>query len=225
MMGPSDNPPLSSRRTDSDTPGDQYRLYELACSIHNQVWMNMYRVGFAQLNKIGVSSTLSMTRDATVTPDTVDFPNWAFLNAQLINLYDWIQKGITPPKDLPRLDYVAMNGPEQIEYKTDAYGNPLGGIRNPWCDVPTATIVPHAYTYYNAAWCSTNPCYSGSGSFTRNYKINFTTDQLTALYGTNVTYTSKALASLESLVAARMILPDDAVALRAMILENPVLMP
>lgn len=230
MMGPSDNPPLSSRRADSDAPGDQYRLYENACATHNQIWMNLYRTGFTNLNKIGVYDSLTMQRDVTNTADGNDFPGWALLNAALVNLENWINKGVAPPKDLPRLNYVKLGtgtgnlaAAEQLEYAQDAYGNPTGGVRNPWCDVPVAQYVPHAYSYYTTTWCTTNPCYSGSSSFTRNWKIPMTQAQLTAKYGNNAAYFSQWMTSMNSMVTQGLMLPDDAETLRKYVWENPPL--
>lgn len=214
MMGPSDNPALSSRRPDSDMPGDQFRLYEIAGMPHNSVWMNIYSPGWSQLAKIGVTPTAALISDITFTATTNDFPGWAFYHGALVNLENWINKGIAPPKDLPRITYTPMNGVEKIEYVQDAYGNTVGGVRNPWVDVPYATWIPHAYS---------NPLYSGSGSFTRNSKVMFSAAQLATLYSDNPTFISKFFAGIDALVSSRMILAEDAEKLKDQVLELQIL--
>ncbi|WP_269505854.1 alpha/beta hydrolase domain-containing protein [Burkholderia sp. IMCC1007] len=214
MMGPADNPPPSSRRADSDAPGDQYRLYEIAGMPHNSIWMNIYSPGWGQVAKIGVTPTPALLSDITFTPSTNDFPGWAFYHAALVNLENWINNGIAPPKDLPRITYQAMHGSEHIEYQEDAYGNTVGGIRNPWVDVPYATWVPHSYN---------NPEYTGSSQFTRNYKIPFSVAQLTNLYGNSATFLSKFDAGIDALVSSRMILDVDAEVLKDQVFEMQLL--
>ncbi len=214
MMGPSDNPPLSSRRADSDVPGDQYRLYEIAGMPHNTIWMNIYSPNWEQIAKIGVTPTAALWSDITMNESTNDFPGWAFYHAGIVNLEKWINEGVPPPKDLPRISYQAMHGSERIEYEEDAYGNTVGGVRNPWVDVPYATWIPHAYNV---------PYISGSGQFTRNSKVMFTQSQLSALYGDNFTFVRKFNEGIDKLVKNRMILSDDADILKDQVLELQIL--
>jgi hypothetical protein len=222
MMGPSDNTPLSSRRADSDASGDKFRLYEIAGMPHNSIWMNMYGPGWAQQARLGLTQTVGNTLDVTFTATTNDFPGWAFYHSALVNLEKWINNGIAPPKDLPRIDYTALNGPEKLEYLLDADGNPTGGVRNPWVDVPYATWVPHAYTFpLNSGG---TPLYTGTTSpFTRNYKTPFTTARLTALYGNNATFVSSFFAGIDALVSSRMLLVEDAEQLKDQVFELQIL--
>ncbi|MDR3669247.1 MAG: alpha/beta hydrolase domain-containing protein [Holophaga sp.] len=205
MMGPSDNPPISSRRADSDTPGDQYRLYEIAGMPHNSVWMNLYGPNWTQLAKVGVSQTTSNTSDITFTAKTNDFPGYAFVQGGIVNMENWINKGVAPPKDLPRLNYEAMYGVEKLEYETDTYGNPKGGVRNPYVDVPYATWVPHNYE---------DTTLSSTSQFTRCYKTLFDSTTLSSLYSSTADFTTKFNAGIDSLVKERMISDSDALELK-----------
>jgi hypothetical protein len=110
------------RRPDSDTPGDQFRIYEVA--------------GMAHI-------------DSRVTPlyepDPCRFPVSRFPHgmgaaAGLDRLIQWVDKGKTPP----RADYITVDNDtknDQSVLVLDPYGNPKGGVRNPYVDVPVRRYV------------------------------------------------------------------------------------
>ncbi|MDF2522687.1 MAG: hypothetical protein K0R31_328 [Clostridiales bacterium] len=200
MMG---SKTLSSRAPDSDEPGNKFRLYEVAGMGHNTIWMNLYKVGQSQLDKIGAKLSPA---DSTFTAATHDFPNFAFLNGGIINIEKWVNLGIAPPKDVARIEYAPMHGEEKLEYVEDQYGNPEGGLRNPYVDVPFASYIPHAYS---------NKALSGPNSFTRNSKIMFTPEKMKELYGTNANYLAKFNAGIDKLVADGFVVKEDAEFLKA----------
>jgi hypothetical protein len=101
------------RRPDSDTPGNRFRLYEVAGMPHNNSRDNP---GF--LN------------DPCTLPVT-DFPAGAFTALGLNYLVDWIVSGKTPPHAPP---IETANGAVAV----DEYGNAKGGVRNVYVDVPVA---------------------------------------------------------------------------------------
>jgi Alpha/beta hydrolase domain len=101
------------RRPDSDTPGNRFRLYEVAGMPHNNSRENP---GF--LN------------DPCTLPVT-DFPAGAFTALGLNYLVDWIATGKTPPHAPP---IVVENGAVAL----DEFGNAKGGVRNVFVDVPIA---------------------------------------------------------------------------------------
>ncbi len=206
MMGPSDNKPISSRREDSDTPGDQYRLVEVAAMPHNSIFVNLYMVNAAEKAKVGATIP---SMDITFGDTTNDFPNIYFYRGALANLVKWVRDGVKPP-NVPRLTYAAMHGSERIEYEEDQYGNSLGGLRNPWADFPTATYVPHSYN---------DPKITGSGQFTRNYKIPFTNDKLKQMYGNRQSLVDKYIKGIDDLVAGRWFTPEDAALAKADLLK------
>ena len=103
------------RRSDSDTPGDLYRLYEIAGAPH-----------------VGVDPECSASSS---------FPTDAFLRAGLRRLIRWAEEGEVPPRS-PRID-LAVSG-EVSEAAVDDVGNATGGVRSPFLDVPLSTYNVHA---------------------------------------------------------------------------------
>jgi hypothetical protein len=101
------------RRTDSDAPGNRYRLYEVAGMPHNNSRENP---GF--LN------------DPCTLPVT-DFPAGAFTALGLNYLVEWMANGKLPPHAPP---ITVENGAVAV----DEYGNAKGGVRNVFVDVPVA---------------------------------------------------------------------------------------
>ncbi len=103
------------RRSDSDAPGDLYRLYEVAGSPH-----------------VGVDPECSASSS---------FPTDAFLRAGLARLIRWAEDGVVPPWS-PRIE-LAVTGEVSAAAVDDA-GNALGGVRSPFVDVPLSTYKVHA---------------------------------------------------------------------------------
>ncbi|MEO6378095.1 MAG: alpha/beta hydrolase domain-containing protein [Caulobacteraceae bacterium] len=109
------------RRPDSDAPGDQYRLYEIAGGSH-------------------VS-----TRGAALTPEARanfgpdehpgQFPSLMIYQALIANLLAWVAKG-TPP---PHAERLKLNPDKSVA--RDAHGNALGGVRSSYLDVPVARYI------------------------------------------------------------------------------------
>jgi hypothetical protein len=102
------------RRPDSDSPGNRFRLWEVAGMPHNNSRENP---GF--LN------------DPCTLPVT-DFPAGAFTALGLNYLIAWIAEGKLPPHAPP---IAVENGAIAV----DEYGNAKGGVRNVFVDVPIAT--------------------------------------------------------------------------------------
>jgi hypothetical protein len=109
----------STARQDGDAPGDQFRVYEFA--------------GMPHLD----------SRDVTaLRPDPCRFPisrfpMSAYMSVALHHLVQWVDKGTVPPK-APRVlvDRDMTNDGSMMWL--DEHGNPRGGIRNPYVDVPVA---------------------------------------------------------------------------------------
>lgn len=107
----------TTTRQDGDEPGDQYRSYEFA--------------GMAHVD----------SRDAAAyTPDPCGlpisrFPLAAFMSVALDHLFAWVDDGRIPPRaDRVLLDRNTTNDGSPIAL--DASGNPRGGIRNTYVDLP-----------------------------------------------------------------------------------------
>jgi hypothetical protein len=109
----------STARQDGDAPGDQFRVYEFA--------------GMPHLDSRDVAA---LRPDPCRLPIS-SFPMSAFMSVALHHLVQWVDKGITPPKAARVLiDRDATNDGSMMWL--DEHGNPRGGIRNPYVDVPVA---------------------------------------------------------------------------------------
>jgi hypothetical protein len=110
------------RRPDGDAPGDQFRIYEVAGMAH-------------------IDSRVTPIYD----PDPCRFPVSRFpqgmgVAAGLDRLIQWVDKGRTPP----RAQYITVDNDTKNDNSVlalDPYGNPKGGVRNPYVDVPVRRYV------------------------------------------------------------------------------------
>jgi hypothetical protein len=111
---------IKYRRPDSDEPGNRFRLYEVPAMPHNNARENP-----------------DFLNDPCALPVS-SFPTGAFTSLALNHLVDWIASGKTPPHAPPiAVDQDSANDGSLLAL--DEYGNPRGGIRNVWVDVPIAT--------------------------------------------------------------------------------------
>jgi Alpha/beta hydrolase domain len=106
----------SLRRGDSDNAHDLYRLYEVAGAPH-----------VAHLD--GCEGRGS------------SFPTAAFLRAAYRHLTRWAETGVAPPR-ASRIE-LADSGPVGAA-AVDVHGNPLGGVRSPFVDVPLVRYAAHS---------------------------------------------------------------------------------
>jgi len=116
-----------TRRNDGDAPGDQFRLYE-----------------FAGIGHVDARDNDRLLPNPCQHPLST-IPSQAYWSVSLHHLFRWVDEGIVPPR-APRvwLDRdVANDGSQMV---LDEHGNPVGGIRSPYLDLPTAV-----YTAGNAA--------------------------------------------------------------------------
>jgi hypothetical protein len=107
-----------TNRQDGDEPGKQYRLYEFAGMAHIDTRDNV------RLQPNPCTQQLST------------FPHQAYMSVALHHLLQWVDKGVVPP----RADRILLDRDESNDGSTmamDEHGNPKGGIRNPYVDVPT----------------------------------------------------------------------------------------
>jgi len=105
------------RRPDGDSPGDQFRIYEVA--------------GMAHID----SRTNPIYTPNPCKHPMSQFPEGMGLAAGLDRLIQWIDKGKTPP----RAEYVSVDNDTSNDGSVlalDANGNPKGGVRNTYVDVP-----------------------------------------------------------------------------------------
>lgn len=111
------------RRQDGDEPGKQFRLYEVAGIGHVDSRDNVRLIPNPCAKEL--NPVLSQ----------------AYFSVGLHHLLRWVDEGIAPPR-APRvlLDRDVSNDGSQMAL--DTHGNPQGGIRTPWVDVPVAKYGP-----------------------------------------------------------------------------------
>jgi hypothetical protein len=118
-----------TNKQDSDDAGKQYRLYE-----------------FSGMGHIDTRDSTRMQPNPCADPLS-RFPVQAYMSVALEHLFKWVDKGVVPPRAARiLLDRDQSNDGSMMAL--DAHGNPLGGIRTTYVDVPTAkySIRPAAAT-------------------------------------------------------------------------------
>ena len=183
-----------TRRNDGDEPGNQFRLYE-----------------FAGIGHVDGRDNVRLIPNPCAHPLST-MPSQAYWSVSLHHLLRWVDEGIVPPR-APRvwLDRdVANDGSQMV---LDEHGNPVGGIRSPYVDVPAAT-----YTAGNAAadplpakvsaYIEANGA-SGAALMCRlsNYQNSFDAEVMENLYGSPRNYRSKFEERLDELEAEGWSLP------------------
>lgn len=188
---------VPNRREDSDTPGDQYRHYDIAGAGHatpDELW---YAARPEDIMKAGrTPPTLNCDQGPRSR-----FPSSVGFNAVYRNLKKWVEDGTPPP---PSQNIEVADGKPVL----DAQGNVKGGLRSPFVDVPTST------------WNGN----STGLSFCRiaGHEIPLTPPQLAALYPSQLAYEDAFRKSVDDLVKARSITPEDGAALKARASETKV---
>jgi hypothetical protein len=106
------------RRPDSDLPGNQFRLYEVAGMSHNDARENP---AFS-----GCTNPLS------------HFPHGALTFMGLQHTLNWVAYGRRPP----RAERMEVDGDttDGTRVALDEFGNAKGGVRSPYLDVPAGTF-------------------------------------------------------------------------------------
>jgi len=176
-----------SRRQDSDEPGRQFRMYEVAGIGHVDSRDNV------RLIPNPCTKPLSM------------FPLQAYMSVGLHHLFRWIDEGITPPRAARILtDRDTHNDGSMMAL--DEHGNPLGGVRNPYVDVPVAKYAPFNTAreplIENAAeWIIANGGIEGARIMCRlsAYQEPFSREKLRELYGDKHAYLRRVEERLDEL--------------------------
>ena len=190
------------RRQDSDEVGQQFRLYEVSAIGH-----------------VDSRDNVRLLPNPCANPLST-FPAQAYMSVGLHHLFRWVDEGIPAPRaERILLDRNIDNDGSQM--LLDEHGNGLGGIRNPYVDLPTAK-----YVAINSAadpaienpnwWITENP--GGANIMCRlsAYQLPFSADRLRELYRTPAEYRSQVAARLTELEAEGWSLP----VYRELILED-----
>lgn len=180
-------------RQDGDEPGDQYRLFE-----------------FAGMGHVDSRWNVRLQPNPCVNP-TSPFPLQAYLSVALDHLFRWVDEGVAPPR-APRTWLDRSTGDGSL-MALDQHGNPVGGVRNPYLDVPTAR---HGVPNTAAVPLIDNPSdYVAGGGMPAAeimcrlsaYTVPFSQEKLRELYGTKENYLRQFQASLDAMEAAGWSLP------------------
>lgn len=178
-------------RPDSDAADDRFRLWEVAGMPHADanVYFSEIPVG-QQLIEMRAFGPTDEPQDCVYPLST--FPIRHFVHAALYHLEQWSGDPTAVP---PRGD--------RLTGGTDAFGNPAGGIRNPYVDVPVAT-----YTRSNQNNPGATVCPSWGAT------IPFDEEQLRDLYQSKGDYVRQVNQWVKQLVDDGWLLRQDAAEVR-----------
>ena len=112
-----------TRRQDSDEPGKQFRLYE-----------------YAAIGHVDSRDNVRLLPNPCAKPLST-FLTQAYFSVSLHHLLRWVDEGIVPPR-APRILLDRDESNDGSTMVLDMHGNPVGGIRSPYVDVPTAKYAP-----------------------------------------------------------------------------------
>lgn len=180
------------RRLDSDVPGDQFRLYEIAGDSHVTSEQPDFAPDSRDLAQAGQTTTL---RDTCNEQPPSDFPAHALLDAMWLNLELWVRYGIPPPH-AARIATANTGTPQELT-AFDEFANASGGVRSPELQVPTETFVP--FSTGRSPFC-----------VLQGYVVPFSHVQLRRLYASHGIYIAAVQQALARLVRERWLVPADA---------------
>ena len=182
------------RRQDSDEPGKQFRLYEVSGIGH-----------------VDSRENVRLLPNPCTKPLST-FPTQAYFAVALHHLLRWVDEGVAPP----RAERILLDRDTTADGSTmmlDERGNPRGGIRNPYVDVPVAKYVPvnvaKEPVISNASAYVTANGLQGAQIMCRlsAYQEPMSAAQLRELYGSKRDYVRKFEARLDELEKAGWSLP------------------
>lgn len=181
-------------RQDSDEPGKQYRLYE-----------------FAGMGHIDSRDNVRLLPNPCTQPVS-KFPLQAYMAVGLHHLFRWVDEGVVPPRANRILRDRNLDNDGSM-MALDAHGNPLGGIRSPYVDVPAAKYVavntaaepliefPSTYIALNGMPGAQQMCRLSA------YQVPFSQEKLRSLYRNERGYMERVGTRLEELEEAGWSLP------------------
>ena len=183
-----------TRRNDGDAPGNQFRLYE-----------------FTGIGHVDARDNVRLLPNPCANPLST-IPSQAYWSVSLHHLLGWVDEGIVPPRaDRVWLDRNVENDGSQMVL--DELGNPVGGIRSPYVDVPTAVYTAgnvaadplpdevSAYVQANGAQGAAIMCRLS------NYQYSFDSEKLEDLYGSQRNFREEFEERLDELEAGGWSLP------------------
>ena len=175
-------------RPDGDAPGDQYRLYE-----------------FTGMGHVDSRDNNRLQPNPCKYPLST-YPMQAYMSIALNYLYQWVDKGVAPP----HADRIQKDSAGMV---LDERGNPKGGIRSPYVDVPVTKYAvpneaakplisnPSAYIAKGGEAAAAQMCGLAA------YQTDFSKDELKKLYSSKKAYKSQVEKRLTELEKAGWSLP------------------
>ena len=181
-------------RQDGDAPGDQFRVYEFA--------------GMAHLDTRNVEA---FKPNPCKYPISL-FPLSTYMSVALHHLVQWVDAGTVPPRaDRMLVDRNAANDGSLIAL--DEFGNPRGGIRSPYVDVPVTKYgVPNEgavpATPNTVPWVALRGD-AGIDQLCRltGYQLALSSAELKKLYGSKAAYLTKVQQRVDELTRQGWSLP------------------
>jgi hypothetical protein len=162
---------VATAHQDSDEPGSQFRSYE-----------------FAALGHLAATHNVRLDNNQCEHPIS-KLKLEPFFSVGLHYLLQWVDKGIVPPRaNRVLLDRNVDNDGSLMVL--DEYGNAVGGIRNPYVDVPVA-----AYHAGNVPAATGNPDFAILCRLSI-WDENFSRTRLREIYGNKTAYLNRFEASL-----------------------------
>ena len=181
-------------RQDSDTPGDQFRVYEFP--------------GMAHIDSRDAAAYYPNPCKLPISR----FPMAAYMSVALDHLWKWVDKGVVPP----RADRILVDRSEANDgslMALDEHGNPRGGIRNPYVDVPAKAYavrnsgasppIPNAHPFV----ASRTPQAQAQLCGLAGYEVPLTAAQLKKLYKDPKSYRARVAKRLDELTKQGWSLP------------------
>jgi hypothetical protein len=176
--------PGNSRRQDGDDGDNQFRIYE-----------------FPGMNHIDTRDNVRLQPNPCARPLN-PFPHQAYMSVGLHHLLQWVDKGIVPPRS-ERIWITRVNGTMMA---LDEHGNPRGGVRSPYVDVPVASHAP-GNTPADPPIANASPLFTPILCGLGGYQVTFPEQKLRQLYGNTQTYVSRVTERLDTLEKAGWSLP------------------
>jgi hypothetical protein len=181
-------------RQDGDAPGDQFRVYE-----------------FPGMPHLDTRDVEAFRPNPCKYPITM-YPMSAYMSVALHHLVEWVDKGTVPPRaDRILVDRNTANDGSLMAL--DEHGNPKGGIRSPYVDVPVVKYgVPNEGavppTPNTVPWVALRG-EAGIDQLCRltAYQIALTGPELRKLYGSKEQYVAKVRARIDELTRQGWSLP------------------
>jgi len=188
---------LPLRRDDSDAPGDQFRLYEIAGAAHS----GPFAAGVPAARDLAIAG-LAVPAETLCRETRSDFPVGYAFNAIWQQFDDLLVQRL-PMVSLSRIEAAADGSP-----LTDANGNAMGGWRLPQLEVPLARYAGHSTPQQDNERAQRVCALTGAMQ-------RFDSARLKTLYRDRSEYLRRFNAAIDVAVQGRLLVKEDAEALKA----------